>query len=127
MKPVRALEFSPGSSLLAAAGDARIISLYDPKSGEQVANLSGHAGWITSLDWSNTGQYLLSGALDGKVKVWDIDRRTCVATRSETEHGLWCVKWLPKGETSVERQKAEKFVTAGSSRSIAIYREATGG
>jgi superkiller protein 8 len=127
IKPVRAVKFSPGSSLLAAAGDARIISLYDPKSGEQVANLSGHAAWITTLDWSNTGQYLLSGSLDGKVKVWDIERRVCVATHSESDKGLWSAKWLPKGETSVERAKAEKFVTVGSNRSIAIYREATGG
>ncbi|KAK5021317.1 Ski complex subunit Rec14 [Exophiala sideris] len=125
IKPVRSVKFSPGSTLLAAGGDARIISLYDPSSGEQVANLSGHAAWITSLDWSNTGQYLLSGSLDGKVKVWDIERRTCVATHSENDKGLWCVKWLPKG--SSQTHKAERFATSGSSKAIAIYREATGG
>jgi len=127
IKPVRAVKFSPGSKMLAAAGDARIISLYDPSSGEQIVNLSGHGAWITSLDWSHTGQYLLSGGLDGKVKVWDIDRRTCVATHSESEKGLWCVKWLPKGETGPERAKAERFVTVGGEKAIAIYREATGG
>ncbi|EXJ71759.1 uncharacterized protein A1O5_05569 [Cladophialophora psammophila CBS 110553] len=127
IKPVRAVKFSPGSTLLAAAGDARIISLYDPTSGEQVANLSGHAAWITDLDWNHSGQYILSGGLDGKLKVWDIERRVCVATHGESDKGLWCVKWLPKGETSVERQKAERFVTVGSNKAIAIYREATGG
>ena len=127
IKPVRSVRFSPGSKLLAAAGDAKVISLYDPRSGEQVANLTGHAGWITSLDWSFSGQYLLSGSLDGKVKVWDIELRKCVATHSETEKGLWTVKWLPKGETNVDRAKAERFVTAGTSRAVAIYREATGG
>ncbi|KIX94476.1 uncharacterized protein Z520_09862 [Fonsecaea multimorphosa CBS 102226] len=127
IKPVRAVRFSPGSTLLAAAGDARIISLYDPTSGEQIANLSGHAAWITDLDWNHNGQYVLSGSLDGKVKVWDIERRVCVATHGESEKGLWCVKWQPKGETSVERQKAERFITVGSNKAIAIYREATGG
>lgn len=127
VKPVRAVKFSPGSKLLAAAGDAKVISLYDPESGEQVANMSGHGGWITSLEWSHSGQYLLSGSLDGKVKVWDVELRKCVATHNESEKGLWCVKWLPKGETSVERSRAERFVTAGASRNIAIYREATGG
>ena len=127
IKPVRDVKFSPGSTLVAAAGDARIISLYDPSSGEQVANLSGHAAWITSIDWSHTGQYLLSGSLDGKVKVWDIERRACVATHNESDKGLWCVKWLAKGESAVERQKAERFVTVGSNKAIAIYREATGG
>ena len=61
VKPVRAVAFSPGGKLLAAAGDARIIALYDHASGEQVANFTGHSAWITSLDWSHTGEYLLSG------------------------------------------------------------------
>ncbi|KIW52704.1 hypothetical protein PV05_08328 [Exophiala xenobiotica] len=127
IKPVRSVQFSPGSTLLAAAGDARIISLYDSTSGEQVANLSGHAAWITSLDWSHTGQYLLSGSLDGKVKVWDVERRTCVATHSESDKGLWSVKWLPKNATAISMHRAERFATAGSNKAIAIYREATGG
>jgi superkiller protein 8 len=61
VKPIRAVAFSPGGKLLAAAGDARIIALYDFVSGEQVANLTGHSAWITSLHWSHTGEYLLSG------------------------------------------------------------------
>jgi len=40
--------------------------------------------------------------------------------------GLWGVKWLPKGETSVERGKAERFVTAGNGGAVGIYREASG-
>lgn len=59
--PVRAVAFSPGGKLLAAAGDSKVIILYETSSGEQVANLAGHAAWITSLDWSDTGEYLLSG------------------------------------------------------------------
>ena len=61
VKPVRAVAFSPGCKLLAAAGDSKVIALYDVLSGEQVANLTGHAAWIFSLDWSDTGEYLLSG------------------------------------------------------------------
>lgn len=61
VKPVRAVAFSPGGKLLAAAGDSKVIVLYDTASGEQVANLTGHSAWIMSLDWSHTGEYLLSG------------------------------------------------------------------
>lgn len=61
IKAVRAVAFSPAGKLLAAAGDARVIALYDVASGEQVANLSGHGAWIFSLDWSDTGESLLSG------------------------------------------------------------------
>jgi len=138
VKPVRAVAFSPGGKLLAAAGDSKVIALYDVSSGEQVANLTGHGAWIFSLDWSDTGEFLLSGyvchvipfemnanslfrAFDGKVKIWSIDQRTCVATHSETEKTIWSVKWLPK------TGKNEGFATAGANRSISFYREATGG
>ena len=61
VKPVRAVAFSPGGKLLAAAGDSKVIALYDVSSGEQVANLMSHGAWVFSLDWSDTGEYLLSG------------------------------------------------------------------
>ncbi len=61
VKPVRAVAFSPGGKLLAAAGDSKVIALYDVSSGEQVANFIGHGAWILSLGWSDTGEYLLSG------------------------------------------------------------------
>ncbi|KAH8596485.1 WD40-repeat-containing domain protein [Bisporella sp. PMI_857] len=121
VKPVRTLAFSPAGTRLAAAGDARVIALYDVQHGEQVANLTGHSAWIFSVDWSDTGEYLLSGSFDGKVKAWSIDTRSCVATHSETDKTLWCVKWLPK------TGRSEGFATAGANRSITFYREATGG
>ncbi|PYH95881.1 WD domain protein [Aspergillus ellipticus CBS 707.79] len=121
VKPARAVAFSPGGKFLAAAGDSKVIALYDTSSGEQVANLSGHSAWIMSLSWSHTGEYLLSGSFDGKVKVWSIDTRTCVATHSETEKAIWSVKWLPK------LGRSEGFATAGANRSLSFYREATGG
>lgn len=121
IKPVRTVAFSPAGTRLAAAGDARVIGLYDVQHGEQVANLTGHPAWIFSVDWSDTGEYLLSGSFDGKVKVWSIDTRTCVATHSETDKTIWSVKWLPK------IGRSEAFATAGANRSISFYREATGG
>ncbi|POR38355.1 GTP-binding protein beta subunit-like protein, partial [Tolypocladium paradoxum] len=120
-KPVRAVAFSPGSTRLAAAGDAGIIALYDMKHGEHVGNMTGHSSWITTIDWSDTGEFLLSGSMDGKVKVWSIERSACVATHSETDKALWAVRWLPK------TGKSEMFCTAGANRSISFYREATGG
>lgn len=55
------MAFSPAGKILAAAGESRVIVLYDTASGEQIANLSGSGAWIMSLDWSHTGEYLLSG------------------------------------------------------------------
>lgn len=120
VKCVRAVAFSPASKLLAAAGDARIIALYDVSSGEQIANLSGHGAWILSLDWSDTGEYLLSGSYDSKAKIWSIDTRSCVATHSHGDKPLWAAKWLPK------TTRSEMFALAGGSKAISFYREAAG-
>ncbi|KAJ2892268.1 Meiotic recombination protein rec14 [Zalerion maritima] len=122
-KPIRAVAFSPGCTRLAAAGDSGIIAVYDMKHGEQTDNLIGHSAWIMSLSWNSTGEYLLSGSFDGKVKVWSIERGACVATHSETDKALWAVRWLPRTSLS----KAEMFVTGGANRSLIFYREASGG
>lgn len=122
LKPVRTLKFSPANRYLAAAGDARIIALYDTQSGEQIANLSGHASWIMSLDWNWSGEFLVSGGYDGKVKIWSLERRECVATQTESEKCLWAVKWLVKGAAA----RNESFVTAGAGGTLAFYREASG-
>ncbi|KAK5116693.1 hypothetical protein LTR62_007367 [Meristemomyces frigidus] len=122
VKPVRSVKFSPANKYLAAAGDARIIALYDTQSGEQVANLTGHASWIMSLDWNWSGEYLLSGSYDGKAKIWSLERRECVATQTESEKCLWAVKWLPKSASA----RNETFVTAGAGKTLAFYREASG-
>ncbi len=128
---MRAVGFSPGCKRLAAAGNAGVIALYDMEHGEHVGNLtapSSRPAWITSLDWNDTGEYLLTGSLDGKVKVWDVARGVCVATHSETDTALWSVRWLPKTERALGpgMGKSEMFCAAGASRSIAFYREATG-
>ena len=126
IKPVRSVRFSPASTLLAAAGDSRVIALYATNSGEQIANLTGHSSWILSLDWNWSGEYLLSGSWDGRAKVWSIERRECVATQTEGEGGeagaLWSVKWLPKAAA----QRSEMFVVGGAGRALRFYREASG-
>ncbi|KAF1955600.1 WD40 repeat-like protein [Byssothecium circinans] len=118
--PVRSVAFSPASKLLAAGGDARIIALYDINSGEQVANFTGHGGWVLTLDWSDTGEYLLSGSHDSKAKIWRIETRTCVATHSHGDKPLWTAKWLPKNTRS------EMFALGGGNNAISFYREAAG-
>lgn len=122
IKPVRAVKFSPANTYLAAAGDARIIALYDTTSGEQIANFTGHASWIMSLDWNWSGEFLLSGCYDGKAKIWSLERRECVATQTESERCLWSVKWLYKAASA----RSEGFVTAGAGKTLAFYREASG-
>ncbi|KAJ9665073.1 Ski complex subunit Rec14 [Coniosporium apollinis] len=121
LSPIRAIRFSPLTTLLAAGGDSRIIGLYDVRSGEQVAQLLGHQAWIMSLDWSDTGEWLLSGAWDGKAKVWRTETRECVATQGFDGGTVWAGRWLPRVTGMPER-----FTVAGQGGGIGFLREASG-
>lgn len=129
--PVRSVKFSPLSTLIAAAGDYQAISLFDAKSGEQIASLTGHQSCIMCLDWNSTGEWLASGSWDGQVRVWSTERRECVTVLREAASGasqettgkcIWSLKWLPR----IEGRRGEGFAAAGSGRSITFYREAAG-
>ncbi len=130
-KPIRAVAFSPLGKRLAAGGDAGVISLYDMKHGEPVGNLtppgsttSSSQVWVMSLDFSASGEYLLAGYMDGKVRVWNVELGTCVATNGETDmSALWCVRWLPP-KTERPGADTESFCTAGADRRLTFYREA---
>ncbi|KAG5520154.1 hypothetical protein PMAC_001230 [Pneumocystis sp. 'macacae'] len=114
---VRSVSFSPNSTLLAAAGDSKVITLYDVQSGEQIANLTGHKGWIFSVDWNPTGEYIVSGAIDGTTKVWEIEKRECVGTQNDSQCAIWSVKWIRKGTS-------EGFISVGADKAIRWYRAA---
>jgi superkiller protein 8 len=81
-----------------------------------------------SLSFNFSGEYLLSGAFDGKSKVWSIERRQCVATHMENDSIVWAVTWLPRppGDRGAFG-RSEMFAVAGAGKGISFYREASGG
>ena len=75
----RPICFSPDTQLIvstcmsATSDNAGSILVWDMKSGEQIACLSAHTRWITSLCFSPCGQFLVSGGEDRTVYVWDVE------------------------------------------------------
>ena len=66
-----------GRALLASGGDDRTVRLWDPHSGEQLAVLEGHQGWVNAVCAVTVdGRALLaSGGDDRTVRLWDPHRR----------------------------------------------------
>lgn len=66
----------PSSSLIAAGGAERYISLIDPRASAQkvsVLTLRGHNGWVNSLSRDPKSEYqFVSGSNDGTCRIWDI-------------------------------------------------------
>ena len=71
---VRSVAFAP-SGIHAAAGCVDgTVQVTDLTSGEQVCTFFGHKGVVNAVAWSPDGKYLLSGANDSYVLLWDAEK-----------------------------------------------------
>ena len=98
------ISFSPDTRLIAStcraatADGAESIIVWNLESGEQIACLSAHTRWVTSLCFSPCGQFLASGGEDGTVYVWDVN--TWQQVQCYTDYGrVYRImpSWTPDG------------------------------
>ncbi len=74
----RPISFSPDTRLIASTSasdttdNAEVIVVWDIERGQQIASLTAHTNWISTLCFSPCGQFLASGGEDGTVYVWDV-------------------------------------------------------
>ena len=66
-----AIDFSADGNVIASAGFGEIV-LWSVDSGEKIATLQGHTGWVRGLAFSSDGTRLASGGEGGSVRVQDI-------------------------------------------------------
>jgi eukaryotic-like serine/threonine-protein kinase len=63
--------FHPDGTRIASAGRDGTIWLWDTASGQEMARLKGHTGYVFSLAFSPDGATLVSGSGDSTVRLWD--------------------------------------------------------
>ncbi len=96
--------FSPDTRLIASTcrsattDRAELIVVWSMESGEQIACLSAHTYWVTTLCFSPCGKFLASGGEDGTVYVWDVN--TWQQVKCYTDYGdVYRIipSWTPDG------------------------------
>ena len=65
------IRFSPDSSTLANTGYAS-VGLWKVDSGEKIATLTGHTGWVNAVAFSPDSRRLISGGDDETLRIWDV-------------------------------------------------------
>ncbi|TDL25023.1 WD40 repeat-like protein [Rickenella mellea] len=70
--PVGCLAWSLDDSILLTSSE-HIIKMWNPKTGLCVRELDAHTETVTSLVWLPDGSGFLSGSMDRKIILWDVD------------------------------------------------------
>jgi WD40 repeat protein len=52
----------------------RVVTLWEPLRGQEIATFKGHMGTVTSLTFSPRNGQLASASFDGTVRIWDLAR-----------------------------------------------------
>jgi len=66
--------FSPDGTLVASAGEDKLVKLWDAATGELRGTLAGHRDQVTPAVFSPDGRLLVSGSDDTTVRIWDVAR-----------------------------------------------------
>ncbi|KAJ1997905.1 hypothetical protein GGI04_005227, partial [Coemansia thaxteri] len=67
---VLCFDVSPFGGLAVVGGDDGVLDVYDTRSNRHRAQLAGHVGDLTSSVFFPSGQVVLSGASDMRLRVW---------------------------------------------------------
>ncbi|MBA2890244.1 hypothetical protein [Nonomuraea soli] len=69
---VNAVAFGPHGTVLATAHSDGVARLWDTRTHERLAELSGHAGEVRALAFDRDGELLATGGDDREARLWDV-------------------------------------------------------
>ena len=103
--PAWSLAFSPDGKALVSSGFDRMLKLWDPSSGRELASLPMADGWVRGLAFTPDGKTLAAGVADGSVAVWEVaSGREVSRLRGHDDH-LFTVTISPDGKTLASASK----------------------
>ncbi|UCD91909.1 MAG: S8 family serine peptidase [Methanobacteriota archaeon] len=100
---VKSIKWSPNGTWLAAGYDDHsgnedfTVAIWDVASGTIFYNLTGHTNGIWGMDWSPTGDRLVTVSLDSTLKIWDATTGTLQKTFTNHTGPIYDVHWASDG------------------------------
>ncbi|PWN49847.1 WD40 repeat-like protein [Violaceomyces palustris] len=86
---VYALSVNASGSVVAGGSPAQHVKVWDPRSGQQSAELIGHTDNIRSVLVSEDGRHVLSGSADSTIRLWSLGEQRCLHTFTHHADSVW--------------------------------------
>jgi WD40 repeat protein len=112
-----AVAWSPDGTRIAAAGYDSTSIVWDGRTGERLATLSGHEEPVFNLSWSPSGEAIATASDDGTARIWDAATGEELFTLSGHQGPVNAVVWSPSGD---------RVVTVSNDATARVWDTATG-
>ncbi|XP_050392831.1 F-box-like/WD repeat-containing protein TBL1X [Patella vulgata] len=103
---VNAIKWEPQGNLLASCSDDMTLKIWSMKQETCVHDLQAHSKEIYTIKWSPTGPntnnpnaslILASASFDSTVRLWEVERGTCLHTLTKHQEPVYSVAFSPDG------------------------------
>lgn len=95
--PLHVIAFSPDGQIIATSGKDGTVRLWDGRTGQALASLSGHEGTVDGLAFAPDGRTLVTAGVDRSVRLWDVRSRRNVAVLYGHGGEIWMAAFAPGG------------------------------
>jgi hypothetical protein len=91
----RSYSFTPDGETIVSGGMNGVLTAYD-RAGNKLGDFVGHEGDVFAVAPSPDGRFLVSGAADQTLRLWNLKTRELLVTLFRGADGEW-VMWTPEG------------------------------
>ena len=120
--PVAAAVFNRDGTRVLSVAAGNTARVWDAHSGKAIAQLKGHADWITRAAFSPDGSRVISGSKDRTARVWDSSSGQTIAELKGHKAAVLSAVFSPDGARALTASEdgTARVWDASSGKSIAI-------